>query len=617
MKTRQWLTLGALLILVVAAAIALVLTGRSGQAAPAGPANSASDQQSTLVDQRPLQSARKLAALVSTPEEQRISRDTLRLADHEVDLAFAEALRDAQEHPEKPTAEMRELSQRVDKTQSVVKADEARVHALNKSLAAAGEVEKDKIQQQLDLAQAQATMDQDQLDDAKEDLARAGGDRQSKIQRLLEEHEAADHATGAPQTAAIASETGFQSGNLAAEIRAWYALRQKQAQVLLAGQEAMAAVSMLTARHNALEQHVKQESAQRSALREQTAGMMGTGTEKGPSSKQDAAAALVSWRHFSDDQKGLSDLDKRIQDETELAGNYANWSALVAGRRRTALHEILQGVLWILFIILALYLVSRLLDRYFTGLSPEKRQLHSLRVVLRFALQAVGVLLILFVMFGAPTQTPTILGLAGAGLTVALKDFIVGFFGWFVLMGRNGIRVGDWVEINGVGGEVVEVGLLRTVLLETGNWTDSGHPTGRRVAFVNSYAVEGHFFNFSTSGQWLWDEIQILVPPGDNPYPVIDSIQKLVSAETEANARMAEQEWQKAASRYRVKSFSAVPSINVRPSSQGIEIVIRYITRAHERYEVRARLHQAIVDMLHRKHVQAAASTLPAPAENT
>jgi small-conductance mechanosensitive channel len=75
----------------------------------------------------------------------------------------------------------------------------------------------------------------------------------------------------------------------------------------------------------------------------------------------------------------------------------------------------------------------------------ERARLRTLRGVIHFAVQALSVVLILIVVLGTPNQTPTILGLAGAGLTVALKDFIVAFFGWFVLMGRNGMRVGDWV----------------------------------------------------------------------------------------------------------------------------------------------------------------------------
>ena len=63
--------------------------------------------------------------------------------------------------------------------------------------------------------------------------------------------------------------------------------------------------------------------------------------------------------------------------------------------------------------------------------------------------------------FGTPQETPTIIGLATAALTFALQDFILAFLGWFVLIGKNGIHVGDWVEINGVGGEVTEVGLFR------------------------------------------------------------------------------------------------------------------------------------------------------------
>jgi small-conductance mechanosensitive channel len=168
-------------------------------------------------------------------------------------------------------------------------------------------------------------------------------------------------------------------------------------------------------------------------------------------------------------------------------------------------------------------------------------------------------------------------------------------------MGRNGIRVGDWVEIKGVGGEVAEIGLFHTVLLETGSWSDAGHPTGRRVSFVNSFAIEGHYFNFSTSGQWMWDELKLLVPVGRDPYPVIDGVQKLVERETEASAKIAESEWRTTTSRYRVQAFSAAPAIQVVPTGGGIEVVVRYITRAHERHESRRRLYQAVVELLHGK----------------
>jgi small-conductance mechanosensitive channel len=217
------------------------------------------------------------------------------------------------------------------------------------------------------------------------------------------------------------------------------------------------------------------------------------------------------------------------------------------------------------------------------------------KVLLRVA----AVLIIGYLIFGMPAQPTTVFGLAGAGLTVALKDFIVAFFGWFILMGRNGIRVGDWVEIRGVGGEVVEIGLLRTVVLETGSWNDAGHPTGRRVAFVNNFAIEGHYFNFSTSGKWMWDELNILVPSGQDPYLVIDGVQKLVEQQTEANAKLAEAEWQETATRYRVKAFTAVPGVQVIPVASGMEVRARYITRAFERHETRLRLNQAVVELMH------------------
>jgi small-conductance mechanosensitive channel len=149
-------------------------------------------------------------------------------------------------------------------------------------------------------------------------------------------------------------------------------------------------------------------------------------------------------------------------------------------------------------------------------------------------------------------------------------------------------------------GEVTEIGLFRTVLLETGNWNDAGHPTGRKVAFNNSFAIEQHYFNFSTSGQWLWDELQILVPTSQNLYPILDAVQKLITTATEKDAQLAEEEW-KRATHDRMKSVSAAPAMNLRPTPSGVEVHVRYITRAGERFATRTKLYQDIVGLLHQR----------------
>ncbi|MGH7623683.1 MAG: mechanosensitive ion channel family protein, partial [Gemmatimonadaceae bacterium] len=221
-----------------------------------------------------------------------------------------------------------------------------------------------------------------------------------------------------------------------------------------------------------------------------------------------------------------------------------------------------------------------------------------LYMVTRVSLHVIAVLLILLVAFVPPDNLGTFLCLAGAGLTVALKDFIIAFVGWFVLMGKNGIRIGDLVEVNGVTGEVVELGMFYTTLLETGNWTESGHPTGRRVSFTNGFAVEGHYFNFSTSGQWLWDEVRIVVPSGRDPYPMIEALSRVASEATAASAREAEEELKSARRAPRLDTEATAPSVTLKPLGEGVEVTVRYITRAAERVELRARLYHTALECL-------------------
>jgi small-conductance mechanosensitive channel len=590
-KKHSGIVLAGLLVLLLAVGAGLLATADWN--GTAGPAKSKQAAAPPLVDQTPLQTARTLATLAVTPEEQQFSQQALRLADHEVDLAFSSAIRDAADHPAPQTPEVRELAARAKKLDAQVKSEQAEIAQIKKSLASAKPQQDDALQQQLALAQAQEGLDEDELADAREDLARAGGDLQGKIKRMLEEHEASQHEGDSVRLDPIVAKANNNSQTLLAQVRRWNANRYKEAHLANAEVEASNAAAQLSREHNSLEQHVSDEK---------------NGPQPQPTAANNAttshSAALAKFLHLSDDQKTLAEYDKRIQDQQDLKKVYAEWGGMVKSAQRASLHSVLESLFLILLILFFVHLADRAIDHFFAGLGPQRKRLLNLRVVVRFAAQAVGVLLILLVVFGTPNQTPTVLGLAGAGLTVALKDFIVAFFGWFVLMGKNGIRVGDWVEINGVGGEVVEIGLLRTVLLETGSWTDAGHPTGRKVTFINSFAIEGHYFNFSTSGQWLWDELPVLIPAGENPYPLIEQIQKLVAEETESYRREAEQEWQRVTQGYGVQSFSAAPAVTVRPTTQGIEILVRYITRAHERFALRSRLYHAAVQMLHGKKIE-------------
>ncbi len=588
MKIRNLVTAAVLLGLLGATVIGLLWT-REPSAAAETAAPKKKGAAPRQVDQKPLQTARRLALLAATAEEQAFARQALRLANHEIDLAFAEALRQAVEEapPLSPEAQQR-LGEKA-RAEAEVAEDQRQIRLLSAQLAQAAGTARAALEDRLELLRARLELGQDELEEAAENLERAGGDPQARVRRLKASREAAEQAALPAVETLKDAVQGTSQGSVLARYRAWAFERGKRLQLAQAQQDAQAKIQRLSARQETIAARLQEDRSARAAVKEQVS----SATSALP------AETLAALRRFTQDQHRITSLLKRIQDQRGLGDVYGAWAVLASGHERSALNSLFRGLLGILAVLAAAFALTLAAEHLFRGWAAENLREGALRNVARFVINLLAALVVLFMTFGVPSQTSTILGLAGAGLTVALKDFIIAFFGWFILMGRNGIRVGDWVEIRGVGGEVVEIGLLRTVLLETGSWSDAGHPTGRRVAFVNSFAMEGHFFNFTTSGKWMWDDLRVMVPPGQDPYPVLAAVQRRVAEQTQANAALAEKEWQAAASRYRVQTFSAAPGIQVVPTSLGLEIHVRYLTRAFERHATRKLLYQAVVELMH------------------
>jgi len=558
------------------------LGGRKG-------APTASGGEQAIVDLSPWQTAQALAALAVTTEERQYARDAQRLADHEVDQAFASALRQANIQRPVLGPEAQEIAKKIAQLQDTVKTDQSHLNSLTAAPPSAPKTESStqaaSAPDELQLAKAQLVLDQDELADAQQDFARASGDQRVRIQQELTAHQTEENKVEAQarDQGQMAVQSVSQHGTLAGRIRAWLAQRNRYQLLQQSKQKADADAANLMAKHSALDAQASK----------------GTGSSANGQAEPDTATRLAMMQQRSQQRQILSIYDDRIQTEQQLAAVYGKWGNQVLLQHRIVMHLIMQSLAVIAFILICVILCTALVRHLMDRPGLDGRRLRTLRTLTELGVQLVGLVLVLLVIFGMPSEVSTIVGLTTAGLTVALQSFILAFFGWFILMGKNGIRVGDWVEINGVGGEVTEISLFRTTLLETGNWTDKGHPTGRRVAFINNFAISGQYFNFSTAGQWMWDEFSINVPASADTYAMVDLISKGVSEETEADARQAEAEWQRAARQDGLKQFTATPSVSLRPSVSGVDLVIRYVTRASDRFELRNRLYKRVMDVLH------------------
>ena len=588
---------GAISLIVAALlAVGYGIVRTSGDAPPptARTSRRASSDHAIAVDQTSLVTAEQLVRMPTTADEKSFAEEALRIADSEMDLAFAQAVRRTLNKPREATAESKEADARLSKSLRALSADQAQVATVTAALAKANAAAAEALSDRLNLLKAQEALDQDEADDARQDLRRGGGDPQGLMQEILDQHEAASKSSDSVRVVVVEPP---ESSGLVQRVRSLQAVFAKKELLIRARKAADSLATRYRQRHDSAE--VRATAA--------------TNNAAAASLSHDSSRALLAvTQRLALEQKIKATLDQRVDNQHRLADTYDGWAAVLAAHEAQIINGSLRDVAMILVILLLAVLIWQWTERSLGRKAVDGRRTQTLHLVTRVSLQILAVLLILLVIFGPPHNLGTMVGLAGAALTVALKDFVLGFFGWFVLMGKNGIRIGDLVEINGVTGEVIELGMFYTTMLETGDWTETGHPTGRRVQFTNGFAIEGHFFNFTTSGRWLWDDVRIVVPAGRDPYPIAETLQKQVEEATSENALKAEAEWKEARRSTHLDAPSARATMSLRPVSGGVEIAVRFITNVADREELRGKLYHTAVDMLGGAAALPAAAAAPA-----
>jgi small-conductance mechanosensitive channel len=213
----------------------------------------------------------------------------------------------------------------------------------------------------------------------------------------------------------------------------------------------------------------------------------------------------------------------------------------------------------------------------------RRRQLLQLR---KLTVALVVGLVLLFDFASQLGTLATVMGLAAAGVALALQNVILSFAGYFFVTGRYGIRVGDRIQISGISGDVIDVGLFKLTLMELVGDGNSRQPTGRVVVFPNSivFQTNGNFFKQAPGTNFVWNEFRLTLSP-ECDYRLAEK--RLLEVVEDVYARYrdtVQRQYSDLERDLSMKFESPRPQSRLRLGPNGIELTIRY--PADTRYAV-------------------------------
>jgi small-conductance mechanosensitive channel len=195
--------------------------------------------------------------------------------------------------------------------------------------------------------------------------------------------------------------------------------------------------------------------------------------------------------------------------------NLSNWQADVAGEFKDKIKSLLVRLAGLAIVLGAVFVIGEIWRKAIFRYVHDPRRRYQYFLIRRIVLWTAAVIVLIFAFVAELGAVATFAGLITAGVAVALQSVIVSIVGYFFLIGKFGIRVGDRVQAGSVNGEVVEIGLVRFHLMELSTAGADAVPTGRVVAFSNSVVFQSTsaLFKQIPGTNFIWHEISLKFAP--------------------------------------------------------------------------------------------------------
>lgn len=231
------------------------------------------------------------------------------------------------------------------------------------------------------------------------------------------------------------------------------------------------------------------------------------------------------------------------------------------------------------FIIVAIFLyvsTKKILNRFYPRLQ-EQDKWYSIKKLVMNTIYFIIFIIFIFTFSDRFEGFYTTLGLAGAGITFALREVIVSIAGWFAILFGDFFKVGDRILLGGIKGDVVDIGIFRTTLMEIGDWVNGDQYNGRIVRVANSFIFTSPVYNYSANFQFVWDEINIPIRFGSD-VKLVRKILSDVADEVVGDVSIqAKEAWYEMRKKFKLEDAKLEHQIFMVFDDNWIEFSLRYV----------------------------------------
>ncbi len=268
------------------------------------------------------------------------------------------------------------------------------------------------------------------------------------------------------------------------------------------------------------------------------------------------------------------------------------------GSQTGASDALLTDVILAALLIIFLFAVSRLIKEIAIKYIDDPVKINRINRFRRRVFILLVLLIVANIFVKGVGDLITILTIVGAGLAIALRETLMSFAGWIYNSFLSLFKIGDRIEINGVAGDVVDIRLLQTTVMEIREWVKADQSTGRLLHFPNSWIFTHAVKNFSRGFRFIWNEIPILVTFDSDWEHARDLIRDIATEATKDVVATASKEISLVQHEYLVNYSVLTPFVYTTIGDSGILLTLRYLCNYKTRRGTTHQLSEQILRMV-------------------